>query len=192
MKLVLYAVLFAFLPICFPVQAAETDSGKTAIGVTVDFLPYLVSAADGKIGYSYQTWAGINHCRVRFVGAKIFMPQFLSETDRFEHHSMTVTAAIIDYTFGNHFDGFWIGSGFELWQNRITCKQTGDTLDWTNQVFTVGGGYIWKITDSFYLEPWAAAHSIVNRYRISSGKESYVPNRFSAEVSLKAGYLFSM
>lgn len=192
MRLFIFTAILSAAFICFPAQASENTSVKSAIGFTVDFLPYMLSAADGKLGYSYQTWAGIDHCRIRFVGAKLYMPQFLSETNRFNHHSMTVTAAILDYTFGNHFDGFWIGSGFELWQNRIISKRTGETLEWTNQVFTVGGGYIWKITDCFYIEPWTAVHCILNCNSVRAGNESYHPQILSAEVSLKAGYMFTM
>lgn len=165
---------------------------RTAAGFTFDFLPTAVSAAAGHFGYSYQTWAGIDHLRMRLVGAQIYMPDRFIGSKRFDSHSLTVAAGIIDYVFGEHFDGAWIGTGVELWQNRIRCKSSGSTSEWVNQVLTAGGGYIFRVKGNFYVEPWGAVHVIMNQRPVRDGSASYTPQRVSAEVSLKAGYFFDI
>ena len=165
---------------------------RTAIGFTFDILPTAVSAASGRFGYSYQTWAGIDHMRVRLVGAQIYMPDALGGSKSFDNRSMTVAAGIIDYVFGERFDGAWIGTGVELWQNSIRCKSSGARSEWVNQVLTLGGGYIYRVKGNFYVEPWCAAHYIMNQRAVRDGSASYTPQRISAEVSLKAGYFFDM
>ena len=168
------------------------EQRRTALGFTFDFLPTALSASTGNIGYSYQTWIGVDHLRGRLVGAQIYMPDALASTSHFNHSSMTVAAGIIDYVFGDHFDGAWIGSGVELWQNRIRIKDDGKSQYWLNQVLTLGGGYIFRVAGNLYVEPWGAVHCIMNNRTISSASGSYTPQRFSAEVSLKAGYFFDM
>jgi hypothetical protein len=168
------------------------EQRRTALGFTFDFLPTVLSAATGNAGYSYQTWIGVDHLRVRLVGAQIYMPDALASSRNFDHHSMTVAAGIIDYVFGDHFDGAWVGSGVELWQNRLRSRDDGVTHYWLNQVLTLGGGYIFRVAGNFYVEPWGAVHCIMNNRTISSASGTFLPKRFSAEVSLKAGYFFDM
>ena len=168
------------------------EQRNTALGFTFDFLPTAVSAASGHFGYSYQTWVGIDHVRVRLVGAQIYMPDAFTGSKSFDSHSLTVAAGIIDYVFGDNFDGAWIGTGVEIWQNRIRCKSSGAQSGWVNQVLTAGGGYIFRVKGNFYVEPWAAAHYIMNQRAVRDGSASYTPQRISAEVSLKAGYFFDM
>ena len=186
-------LIFTFLA-CMAASSAGfgDEQRRTALGFTFDFLPTALSASTGNIGYSYQTWAGIDHVRVRLVGAQIYMPDGLTGSKSFDSHSMTVAAGIIDYVFGERFDGAWIGTGVELWQNRIRCKSSGAQSEWTNQVLTVGGGYIYRVKGNFYVEPWCAAHYIMNQRAVRDGSASYTPQRISAEVSLKAGYFFDM
>ena len=187
------AAAFAAVILAAAGTAAQAeDDRRTAVGFTFDFLPTAMSAACGKAGYSYQTWLGVDHVRCRLVGAQIYMPDSLGASKGFENRSMTVAAGIIDYVFGEHFDGAWVGSGVELWQNRIRHSSTGANLEWTNQVLTLGGGYIYRVAGNFYVEPWGAAHYIMNQRQVRGGTDSYAPQRVSAEVSLKAGYFFDM
>jgi hypothetical protein len=124
-----------------------------ALGFNIDLLPTALSAANGKLGYAPQVWFGIGHARVRFVGAHLEPPKALAfAPNGFRHPTITVFASIIDYTFGPHFDGWWIGSGFEVWQSSIEHDAAPGTARWNSTVFTVGGGHIWQVGENFYLD----------------------------------------
>jgi len=176
---------------------AETpvDAGgrsKMALGYTVDLLPITLSAVSGRMGFSFQTWMGIERVRLRLVGAQMRMPDAMAEDRAFDHHDLTAGALIMDYIFGSDFGGWWVGSGFELWQNRLRHRATGEKVEWTSQVFTVGGGYSWKVAGNVFIEPWAAAHAVMNNRMVRAGGDEFTPRRFSAELSLKVGYFFSL
>ncbi len=180
-----------------PCRAAGADNGDRSsrglvLGYTVDLLPIVMTAASGRMGFSFQTWMGVEHVRLRLVGAQMRMPDALVENSAFEQYDLTVGAMIIDYVFRDDFSGWWIGSGFELWQNRLQHRKSGERIYWASQVFTVGGGYIWKIAGNVFVEPWAAAHMVMNNRTIHSGSDRYTPRRLSGEVSLKFGYFFTL
>jgi len=161
-----------------------------ALGVNLDLLPTALSAANGKLGYAPQVWLGIGHARVRFVGAHLEPPDlFAFAPAGFRKPTTTVFASIIDYTFGAEFDRWWVGSGFEVWQNTISHDDVSGTARWISTVFTVGGGYIWRFTESFFLDPWAGAHVVLNPQTVSLGPFDFKPSPFQGEVSLKIGWL---
>lgn len=102
-----------------PCRAAGADSGDRSsrglvLGYTVDLLPIVMTAVSGRMGFSFQTWMGVEHVRLRLVGAQMRMPDALVENSAFEQHDLTVGAMILDYVFRDDFAGWWIGSGFEL------------------------------------------------------------------------------
>ncbi len=69
------------------------------------------SAANGKLGYAL-VWLGVGHARIRFVSAHLEVPDaFAFAPKGFRDPTTTAFATIIDFTFGAHFDGFWVGSG---------------------------------------------------------------------------------
>src|ERR1041385_2702238 len=113
------------------VSATETEHApcaecarRMALGFNVDLFPTVISAVNGKLGYAPQVWIGIDRVRVRFVGAHLEAPDAFAFADEgFENPTTTAFAAIIDYTFGPHFDGPWIGSGFEIWQQSIRSEE---------------------------------------------------------------------
>jgi hypothetical protein len=184
-------ILCGFLPVFFIVTAYADDNAK-AVGFTVDLLPTVMSATEHKAGYSLQAWAGYDHMRLRVVSAHMHMNDRLIADKAFNDQSLTVGAVIADYIFGNHFNGFWIGAGYEVWLNRINHKESGTTLEWTNHVATAGCGYIFPVAGNFYIEPWGAAHVVLNNASVSAGADTFKPRRLSAEVSLKAGYFFDL
>jgi len=173
----------------------STVSGRPrlALGFTLDLLPTALSAAAGRFGMSGQTWLGIEHVRLRLVGGQMYMPQCLIGGDGFKNHKNTVGAFIVDYVFGEHFDGWWVGTGFELWMNEIGNRHAPDQkARWDNLVWTLGGGYIWRAVDNFYIEPWAAIHVPMNNRNISLAGREFKPMPVSGEVSLKIGYFFDL
>lgn len=186
-------IIWLFFGMAAIVSAEEPAAPRAkALGFTVDFLPMVMSLTEGEAGGAFQTWFGYEHFRARLVGAHLHYNDALVGDDDFKNHSMTVGALIADYVFGNHFSGAWIGAGYEFWSNAIENKVSGRVFHWNNHVLTLGGGYIFAIKGNFYLEPWGAAHMILNNKKIDANGAVFSPQRFSAEVSLKAGYFFDL
>jgi hypothetical protein len=159
-----------------------------ALGFNLDLLPTVLSAANGKLGYAPQVWLGIGHARLRFVGAHLEPPNaFAFAPSGFRDPTTTAFASIIDYTFGSRFDGMWVGSGFEIWQNSIDHDGVAGTARWTSTVLTIGGGYIWRFTGDFFLDPWVGAHVVLNPQTISLGAFDYRPFPLQGELSIKIG-----
>ena len=160
-----------------------------ALGFNLDLLPTVLSAANGKLGYAPQVWLGIGRARIRFVGSHLEPPDvFAFAPAGFHRPTTTAFAAIIDYTFGPRFDGGWLGSGFEVWENTIQHDGVSGTATWLSTVFTVGGGYIWRFAGDFFLDPWVGGHMIFNPQTVSLGAYSYDPFPVQGEVSLKVGW----
>lgn len=164
-----------------------------AIGLTVDLLPIALSASAGQIGASGQVWAGFGHARFRLVAARIAFPDWLAGKDGFEEQRTSVGAVLFDYVFGDHFDGWWIGSGFEYWHSSIGHRDFADArTSWNTPIWTLGGGYIADLVGNFYIEPWAAGHVAITAESPSIGGQTYRPTRVNGEVSLKLGVFFDL
>ncbi len=161
----------------------------TALGFNVDLFPTVISAVNGKAGYAPQVWIGIDRVRIRFVGAHLEPPDgFAFAPEGFRHPTTTALATILDYTSGPHFDRWWAGAGFELWQQSIQHDGVPGTARWSSAVFTVGGGYIWRFSGNFFLDPWLAVHATMNPQTVSLGSFEFKPFPIIADASLKIGW----
>lgn len=170
---------------------------RRAIGFTLDLLPIVLSASVGELGLSGQIWLGFDHIRLRLVGAHMALPDWVGAKDGFEDQTLTSAAAIVDYVFGDHFDGWWVGGGFEYWHSSIGHEDVpGRRVAWDAAVATAGGGYIWRALAnddvSFYVEPWAAAHLRITPASPELDGHRYTPSRVNGEVSLKLGVFFDL
>jgi hypothetical protein len=168
---------------------------RRAFGVAVDLLPIVLSAAAGEVGLSGQIWAGFDHFRLRLVGARIAVPNGIAAKNGFEDQDLLVAAAVVDYVFGPHFDGWWVGGGLEYWHSTMSIAASpGSTASWEALMATLGGGYIfrWGSSVHFYLEPWAGLHLRMTPARLSFNGETYSPQRVQAEASLKLGVFFDL
>src|SRR6476620_8963331 len=155
---------------------------RRAIGFTIDLLPILLSASVGELGLSGQIWLGFDHIRVRLVGAHMALPDWVGAKDGFQDQKLSSAAAIVDYVFGDHFDHWWGGGGFEYWHSSIGHEDVpGRRVSWDSVVATVGGGYIWRALAnddvSFYVEPWAAGHLRVTPASPDLDGYTYTPSR---------------
>ena len=169
--------------------ADEPRERPMAVGFNIDLLPTALSAANGKLGYAPQVWLGIGHARLRIVGAHLEPPDaFAFAPQGFHDPTTTAFATIIDYTFGPRFDGVWLGSGFEIWQSSIKHDGVPGQARWISTVFTVGGGYIWRFSGDFFLDPWAGVHAVLNPQTVSLGTYDYKPFPLQGEASLKVGW----
>jgi hypothetical protein len=167
----------------------ETRLPPMAIGLQLDLFPTVISAVNGELGYAPQVWLGIGHARLRLIGAHLEPPDGLAfADDGFENPTTTSFAVTIDYTFGDHFDGFWIGGGFELWQRTIEHRDVAAKAAWTSTVATFGGGYIWRFAGNVFLDPWLALHATLNPESVFLGTYGYDPAPIVASASVKIGW----
>jgi hypothetical protein len=170
---------------------------RRAIGFTMDLLPIILSASAGELGLSGQIWLGFDHIRLRLVGARMALPDWVGAKEGFEDQKLISAAAIVDYVVGDHFDGWWVGGGFEYWHSSIGHEDVpGRRVSWDAGVATVGGGYIWRALASddvsFYVEPWAAAHLRITPASPELDGRTYTPSRVNGELSLKIGVFFDL
>ncbi len=171
-------------------EQTKGDSG-VAIGYSADLFPTIISAVDNKAGFAFQTWAGVDNVKIRAIGAHLYQPES-SYSSSFEEYETNVTAVIIDRMFSDNFTGFWIGGGIELWNNSIRHKDTGVVREWSDNVLTLGGGYVWKLTDNLYVNPWAAVHYRINDTDVEIAGDSLSRRRVIASGSIKIGYFFNL
>jgi hypothetical protein len=176
---------------------APLERPRRALGFTIDLLPMLLSATVGELGLSGQIWLGFDPIRLRLVGASMARPDWVGAKDGFEDQELISAAAIVDYVFGDHFDGCWVGGGFEYWHSSIGHEDVpGRRVAWDAGITTLGGGYIWRAlaTDdvSFYVEPWAAGHLRVTPASPELDGHTDTPSRVNGELSLKIGVFFDL
>ena len=173
-------------------HAFAAEPARQAIGFNIDILPTVLSASAGTVGGAGQVWYARNHLRFRLVGAHFRMPESIMKEDYFRKQETTAIAVICDYVTGKEFNSFWVGSGLELWLNRIGYLNSSNTASWNNAVFTMGGGYIWKFYRNFFLDPWAAVHVLLNKQQVHLQGDTYKPQAITAEASLKIGWYFDL
>lgn len=171
---------------------SKTDSVriKQTVGVAIDLLPPVLSASTGNFGYSAQLWYGYKKFRVRGVIAGFQMPNKLMGNDDFKDLKITATALIFDCFKNNNFEGWWLGVGLEMWDNTISSRMDNERYDFKDYVATAGSGYIIKLNKNFYIEPWVAAHYVMNNDKVLTGAAEYKTKKFQGEVSLKLGWHF--
>ena len=189
------AITVASCGLSLAARASASDAALVArpramaLGLQVDLFPTVIRAVNGQFGYAPQVWLGIDHARLRLVGAHLEPPDALAfADDGFENPTTTSFAITIDYTFGDHFDGFWLGGGFELWQRTIEHRDVPGTAAWSSTVATFGGGYIWRFAGNFFLDPWLAVHATLNPETVPLGSYEYDPAPIVATASLKVGW----
>ncbi len=174
-----------------PLFSEENAGKRAAIGYAVDLLPTVLSATEGKPGYSFQVWSGYDHIKMRLVAAHIYMPGSQYDNN-FENYEVNVTAFILDWFPYGSLEGFWFGTGTEFWNSRVEHKASGAETAWTDNILTAGIGYVWKFTDNVYIDPFAAVHYRMNDGKVRAGGEEFARKRVSASASVKIGYQFSI
>lgn len=179
-------------------QDATPCSMNPTVGFELDALPYLSN------GWYFSGWVGFKQSQIRLrpIIAKSDVPSFMLDSD-FKKNTLRVNAFVVDYFFKPDFKGFWIGTGFEQWNGKITTKEVLPTYEnwivpeqsmtksYKSYVFTLGGGYVWKIYKNLYLNPWVAGHlKIGGENNVAVGSKVFKPSRFIPEASLKLGWHF--
>lgn len=153
----------------------------------LDAVPYLTG------GYYGSLWLGKDAWRLRGVIAKTNLPHAFTP-DGFEDYAITAGALIVDYfpcAQAGEYRGPWIGSGFEYWRSTVENEHTGDRRSFDNTIFTLGGGYVWRLTQHLYVNPWVAGHVIIAGDTTKPiGDDEFKAERFTPEASVKLGWIF--
>jgi hypothetical protein len=140
-KIILIAILAAGL--VSPAFAQETkEQGGAKLGFELDAFPFINN------GFYGSAWVGAGNLRFRGVIASTTVPSFVVENG-FSDLKTTAYAVIVDYFFKQNYEGWWLGAGAEYWQNKITNSSNNVSGGFNNAQFTVGGGYVWKIWETF-------------------------------------------
>jgi len=129
------------------------------------------------------------------VGARIAVPNGIAADNGFEDQVIGAVAGLVDYTFGPHFDGWWVGAGLEYWNSTMSIAASpGSTASWEALMATFGGGYMfqWGSSVHFYVEPWAGLHLRMTPARLSFNGETYTPQRVQVSASVKLGVFFDL
>ena len=143
--------LLAWLIIFAPVTTIAAEGAKWTFGTEIDLLPYLNG------GYYISAIAGKGRLRGRIVRTELTVPSFATD-DAFTDNDLEVWAAIVDIYFKDEFSGWWFGPGLEIWDGTVTEKASGVRQSYHTNILTLGGGYTWRFSKNFYLNPWAAIH----------------------------------
>lgn len=166
-------------------ETAETLKTKFNYGGEVDLLPFI------NHGYYASGLVGNGPVRARVILTHLTSPSFVVP-DGFENLKTTSYTLLCDYFLnGKNPEKWWLGGGLEYWRNEVQNADDKTKAKYNNLVFTLGGGYVFKLTDWLYLNPWAAGHCAVSGTgEKACGGKTYKPARFLSEVSLKIGVIF--
>ena len=175
----IYAIL-VWLLFCYPVFA----DNRTSTGIEVDALPWLTG------GYYLSGWYGEKQLKYRAVIANVNVPDSFVD-EGFKDKEIQAYAIIVDYFPKADFAGMWYGAGFEIWQTSITNEADNSRAEYDNTVFTVGLGYVWRLSESVYIHPWAALHMIIDGEQdIRVGNKTYQQDTITPSGSIKLGWSF--
>jgi hypothetical protein len=164
------------------------DPGRIALGLELDLLPTVVSAAAGEVGGGGNVWLGRDRLRLRLVGTRMVFPDGFQTPSGFKDRELIAVAAIVDVFLHRGFSGPWIGGGLEHWWNRVGSAAGPDTADWRSYVVTAGGGWAWKFWRDLYLNPWMAGHVLLSRPEVTLYGSTWKPGVATWEISLKVGW----
>ncbi|MBX7227921.1 MAG: hypothetical protein K1X55_17945 [Chitinophagales bacterium] len=186
MKIVI-SILFGCLPLMTIAQSwSDSSVKKVSIGVEADVLPYLTG------GYYGSVWVSHQHFRYRGIWTQVTTPDFILDSG-FANNQMMVYALVTDYFFRNKVERWWVGAGVEYWDASIQTDIKTSTAKYSNLIATAGCGYIWKVYQNLYINPWAAFHvRAAGDKNVVVDNKIFMPAFFTPEASLKIGWFFNI
>jgi hypothetical protein len=153
-------------------------------GVELDVLPYATG------GWYGSLWYGFGHLRLRGVVSEVNPPDFTIEGD-FTNAQTRAYALIVDYFPRRDRTALWLGAGIERWENSIEHPEEVARGQYDTVMATLGVGWIWRLGDHVYVNPWAAGHlRVAGDDQALLGSRLYAPDRFVPEASVKIGWRF--
>ncbi len=161
--------------------------GRWRFGTELDVLPFATKGYYGSFFAARDAW------RIRGVAARSSVPGFMVK-EGFNDKRTDAYAFLVDRFLGRKRvlqQGWWLGGGVEVWKNRIRAEGYSEYTHYNNLMLTAGGGYVWRISRHFYINPWAGAHFAVagEMAPVVSG-QTYKQGRFVPEASVKVGFDF--
>jgi hypothetical protein len=169
------------LALCCTGKAIGDD--KWTFGTEFDLLPFL------NHGYYVSAIVGKGRLRGRLVRTELTIPGFATD-DAFEDNKLAIWGAVVDVFFKDGFSGWWVGSGFERWNGDVTEKASDVRESYQTNMFTLGGGYAWKFSKHFYLNPWAGVHIPISGDQSVTFPSSTLEIKTTPEASVKLGIEF--
>lgn len=118
------------------------------------------------------------------------MPDFILK-DGFKDSESIANAFVLDYFLNENYEGLWFGIGYEYWENSIKNEDNLVKKEYNQNIFTFGTGYVFNLSENFYLNPWIAGHSnLKNNEKIDVGGKEFEIENFMYSASLKIGFKF--
>lgn len=168
--------------LCTAIGAHAADA-PWVFGTELDVLPYLND------GYYLSAIVGKGRLRGRIVRTELTTPGFATE-EGFKDNDLEVWAGIVDIYFKDDFKGWWFGPGLERWTGEVTEEASGLRQGYETTILTLGGGYTWRFSKHFYLNPWAAVHFPIGGDRDVEFPSSTFSIDPTPEASVKLGITF--
>jgi hypothetical protein len=190
---------------CAPASAQEKATGKSVaagpasegtgkvahrhwtMGSDFDLLPFTLG------GYSSGGFLGRDGYRASNMMASRDIPSFLA-ADGFRDLHTDSYSLRADRFFGGKrptLEGPWVGAGGDYWRSSVRTEDAPATAKFHDFLLTASGGYRWKFSRHFYLDPWVGSHFLIAGQRnIPVSGKIYKPRVFNPEGSVKAGFCF--
>jgi hypothetical protein len=165
----------------------QTRQHRLAFGANLDFFPTILSAVESEFGLGIQPWFGIDHFKIRLDIRHMRIPDSLAETRYFYKNIVNTFSLVLQYCFGNFFDGFVIGAGIGVWNNMISLKYFNKKGSSITPYLTIEGGYIWKFYSNLYIEPSLSLDVMLTNQKIKVYGFDYEPLPVAGEITLKFG-----
>ena len=163
--------------------AASADDPWLTFGMELDMLPYLSG------GHYVSGVVGFDHYNVRLITTKTTVPDFVAPKG-YKNWDLDVNAFIVDYFPDESREGLWLAGGVEFRDSRIQNKNTGESGKFSQKILTVGCGYLYKMTDHWHINPWAALHYNLSDENVAIGSSNLKLPDIMYEASIKLGYQF--
>lgn len=162
----------------------QVFSEECNLGFELDVLPFATG------GYYGSVWKGLGNFRIRYINTEVNIPDFMLK-DGFKDSKSNANAFILDYFFNENYEGLWFGIGYEYWENSIKNEDNSIKKDYNQNIFTFGTGYVFNLSNNFYLNPWIAGHyNSKGEDSIDVGGKEFKIDEILYSASLKIGFKF--
>jgi hypothetical protein len=141
-------------------------------------------------GYYTSGVIGYDHYNVRLIATKTEVPGFATPEGYTDWKIKNVTAVILDYFPNENREGLWFAGGFEHWKSEIRNETTGETGEFSQNILTLGSGYVYNFTEHWYINPWVALHYNLGDKTVTIGASELKLKNIMYEASIKLGYSF--
>lgn len=182
----IFLVFVLGIAFCLTVNSPSyaANSGELSFGTEFDLFPFING------GYYSSGVISYDHYNARLIIADTKIPDFATP-DGYDHWKLKkVTAIILDYFPGENHEGLWFAGGFEHWESEIRNQATEATGTFSQNILTLGTGYVYNFTEHWYINPWIALHYNLSDDTVKINSSDLKLNDLMGEVSVKIGYRF--